>query len=214
MSHVTSLDGRTVHRLRDEEAYTAAGKAQILADWQRFINGGFARQCLTLELSRFLCRQCLLPGSDRETLWQTNFNGELYSLRLVLNQFAGNGQSVKFQTTAWLDGPAADLKRAMSHETGLFVEPLNQLLDDLERQHDELGRAWRAFARRSGLADPGYPPHYRISENSRRLLAYAAGIVRRRPQPPGLQLQIPPPLLAPPDNLQAPLWLNEQSVDQ
>jgi hypothetical protein len=57
-----------------------------------------------------------------------------------------------------------------------------QVLEDLEQKHAELGRAWQAFAITNGVPDPGFPPYYLISENTRNLLAYAARIALDQPQ--------------------------------
>ena len=69
------------------------------------------------------------------------------------------------------------IKQALCPETARLYAPLLQVLEDLEQKHAELGRAWQAFALANGVPDPGFPPYYMISENTRNLLAYAARIV-------------------------------------
>jgi hypothetical protein len=167
----------------DEAHLDAADKQQILQDWQRFMTGGFRQCCFTQRLYDFLGHSCaFIARRNRLTFWATYFNAETICLQLFLNQFGGNGRSVDYNTHTWLDGPAADLKQAMCRETARLYAPLLQVLEDLEQQHAELGRAWQAFAITSGVPDPGFPPHYLISENARNLLAYAARIALDQPQ--------------------------------
>lgn len=202
----------------DEEYLSAAGKRQIRQDWQRFISGGFKKLFFTRDLYRFLQHQCgFTAHHNQDTFWAYYFNAEVIRLRLFLNQFGGNGRSVEFGAMAWLGGPATDLKQAMCHDMGQLYAPLLQVLEDLELKHAELGRVWRDFALRtsplresqdaalqqaqdaaqtSGIPDPGFPPHYLASENTRNLLAYAAQIVLDHPRPLlALQQQFPLPFL-------------------
>lgn len=201
----------------DEEYLSAAGKQQILADWQRFITSGFKKLFFSRDLYRFLHHTCdFIAHTNQETFWAYYFNSEVNRLRAFLNQFGGNGHSAEYGTRAWFNGPAADLKQAMCQEMVRLYPPLLQVLEDLELKHAELGRVWREFALRqaqdaalrhsqwsqdaalnSRVPDPGYPPHYLVSENARNLLAYAAYIALHRPQPlQGLQRQFP--LFSPP----------------
>ena len=185
--------GDNPYPFTEEEYLSAAGKQQILADWQRFIAGGFKKLFFTRELYRFLHHNCgFAAHSNPDTFWACYFNSEVIRLRAFLNQFGGNRRSIEFGTPAWLDGPAADLKLAMCQEMTRLVAPLLQVLEDLELKHVELGRVWREFALQSGITDPGFPPHYLASENTRNLLAYAAHIALHKPQPlRGLQRQFP-----------------------
>jgi len=181
----------------NETSLSAADKQQILADWQRFWAGGFKQQFFSNNLYGFLCRVCSFGRKqDRSTFYRAHFGAESLRLKLFLNQFGGDKRSAEYGTTAWLDGPAADLKQAICREAERLYAPLSQVLDDLEFKHAELGRVWREFALSTGLPDPGYPPHYQISENARNLLAYAAHIALRRGQPlQGLQVRFPDPWL-------------------
>lgn len=161
----------------DEEHLDAADKQQILIDWRRFIAGGFRKSCFTERLYDFLCNSCaFIARRNRTTFWAAYFNGETIRLRLFLNQFGGNRNSVDYNTGAWLDGPASDLKQAMCREVARLYTPLLRVLEDLELKHADLGRAWQKFALTGEIPDPGYPPSYVIGENTRNLLAYAAQI--------------------------------------
>jgi hypothetical protein len=193
----------------DEEYLSAAGKQQILADWQRFITSGFKKLFFSRDLYRFLHHNCdFIAHTNQETFWAYYFNSEVNRLRAFLNQFGGNGHSAEYGTRAWFNSPAADLKQAMCQEMVRLYPPLLQVLEDLELKHAELGRVWREFALRhsqwsqdaalnSRVPDPGYPPHYLVSENARNLLAYAAYIALHKPQSlQGLQRQFP--LFSPP----------------
>jgi hypothetical protein len=183
--------------LTNDTALSAADKQQILADWQRFWAGGFRQLYFNRALYRFLVHACSYTvHQDQATFYRTFFGSESLRLRLFINQFAGDKRSAEYGTTAWLDGPAADLKQALCRTAEPLFAPLSQVLDDLEFKHAELGRVWREFALSTGLPDPGYPPHYQISENSRNLLTYAAAIALRRGRPlQGLQVRFPDPWL-------------------
>jgi hypothetical protein len=204
----------------DEASLPAAGKQQILADWQRFISGGFKKLLFSRDLYRFLHHNCdFIAHTNQEIFWAYYFNAEVNRLRLFLNQFGGSGQSAESGARTWLRGPAADLKGAMCQAMVRLYLPLLQLLEALELKHAELGRVWREFTLRqtpppgppstgllrqaqdvaqdaalhSRVPEPGYPPHYRVGENARNLLAYAAATTLHQPQPlQGLQRQFPP----------------------
>ena len=179
------------------ERLSTAYKWQVLSDWQRFIYNGFKKLFFTGDLYRFLTAECgFIARYNLEYFWVYYFNSEVIHLRAFLNQFGGTRVSVDFNTPAWSGGPATDLKQAMCQETVTLYTPLTQVLDDLEFKHAEIGRVWREFALASGIPDPGFPPHYRISENSRNLLAYAASIAISQARPlQALQFRFPTPLL-------------------
>lgn len=183
----------------ESDRLTAAYKQSILEDWRRFLFSGFKKVTFTTDLYRFLTIECsFIARYNQEYFWSFHFSAASERLKFLLNQFGGNGRSVDFGTLAWLGGPASDLKHAMCHEAGRLYAPLTQVLNDLEHKHAELGQAWRNFALASGLPDPGFPQHYLVSENTRNLLAYAAGIVaaeQSRPPLQGLQLDFSVPLM-------------------
>jgi hypothetical protein len=191
-----------------EASLSAADKGYILGDWQRFISSGFKRLGFSRELYRFLHTHCaFVAHQNLDTFWAYYFDAaETIRLRLFLNQFGGDGRSAELGTTAWLGGPAFDLKQAMCQEMAYFYPPLLQVLADLEFKHAELSRAWREFALAAGLPDPGFPTHYLVSENTRNLLAYAAQIalaLRQAPPPlQALQLRLPMPPTAQPAAVQ------------
>jgi hypothetical protein len=174
---------------------SAAEKEQLLADWQRFWANGFKRPYFTDRLYRFLVSRCsFIARHNRDTFWRFYYDADLVRLRLLMNQFAGDRRSAEYGTTAWLGGPADDLKQAMCAEAARLYEPLSQVLEDLEYKHAELGQAWRQFALQAGLPDPGFPDGYHVGENTRNLLAYAAQIALRSVKPlSGLQYHFPAP---------------------
>ena len=195
LPNILSLD--STYAFTDERYFSAADKHRVLADWQRFLAGGFKQSDFTPALYHTLHQHCaFLAHTHRERFWQHYFANEVPYLRACLAQFGGHHRSVQFGTTAWLDGPAADLKAALCQEVSLIYEPLSQVLDDLERQHAELIRVWHDFAQAAGLAPLDLPTGYVISDNSRTLLAFAGQIARqRRPALVGLQQYFPPPWL-------------------
>ncbi len=188
----------TEYVFSDEKELPAATKRQLLSDWQRFIHSGFKFHCFSGELYRWLGRFTgFIAHTNQATFWGYYFDGPLVRLRLFLNQFGGNFQSAEYGTDAWLDGPAADLKAAMCREMSLVYGAMSQVLQDLEYKHEELGRVWFEFALAAGLQPAAWPNQYLVSENTRNLLAYAAGIAHQQQRRPlyGLQTQFLTPLL-------------------
>lgn len=186
--------------LSNEAYLPAAGKRQLRQAWQHFIAGGFKKLFFTRELYRFLHGQCgFMAHTNQDTFWAYYFNSDVARLRAFLNQFGGSGHAAESGAHTWLEGPAADLKGTMVQDMARLYAPLLQVLEDLEIKHAELGRAWRDFALAGGVPDPGYPPHYTVSENTRNLLAYAAYIALHKPPLRALQQQFPLP--APPEAL-------------
>jgi hypothetical protein len=179
----------------DETDLAAAEKEQLLADWQRLWANGFKRPYFTNRLYRSLISQCSFTARrDQDSFWRFYCHTDLVRLRLLMNQFGGDRRSAEYGTTAWLDGPAADLKQAMCAEAARLYEPLSQVLEDLEYKHAELGQAWRQFALQAGRPDPGFPAPYQVGQNTRNLLAYAAHIALRNVKPlSGLQYRFPTP---------------------
>lgn len=168
--------------LADEPGLPAVGKAQILAEWQRFIHSGFKQLFFSRNLYRFLQRYGGFAAHfNQATCWACYFNADIGRLAAFLDQFGGSRCSAEQGTTAWLDGPAADLKEAMCQEMTLASSVARQLLADLEQQHLALAQTWQAFALEADLAPGQLPAAYRVTENTRTLLAYAIGIALRRP---------------------------------
>ncbi|MCB0156039.1 MAG: hypothetical protein KDF65_14690, partial [Anaerolineae bacterium] len=159
--------------------------------------GGFQSSDFTPALYHTLHQYCaFIAHTNRERFWQHYFAHEVAYLRAFLAQFGGHHRSVEFGTTAWLDGPAADLKAALCAEMRLLYDPLGQVVDDLEQQHAALVRVWHDFAQAAELAPLDLPSGYVISANSRSLLAFAGQIARQsRPPLAGLQQYFPPPWL-------------------
>lgn len=189
----------------DEDYLSGAGKRQLRQDWQCFIASGFKKLFFSRELYRFLHGQCSFTAhTNQDAFWAYYFNSEVDRLRAFLNQFGGSGHSAESGAHAWLAGPAADLKQAMIQDMARLYAPLLQVLEDLEIKHAELGRAWREFALASGVPDPGYPPQYLVSENTRNLLAYAVYVALHKPPLRALQQQFPLPLSAPLEELYLP----------
>jgi hypothetical protein len=179
----------------DEPELSAIEKEQLLADWQRFWANGFKQSYFTERLYRSLISLCSFTAHrDRDTFWRFYCDADLLRLKLLMAQFAADRRSAEYGTTAWLDGPAADLKQAMCAQAARLYEPLSQVLEDLAFKHAELGQAWRQFALQAGLPDPGFPAAYQVGENTRNLLAYAAHIALHNVKPlSGLQYRFPAP---------------------
>lgn len=173
--------------LLDEEKLTAAMKARLLEDWQRFVFGGFKQLFFTSGLHRFLIHQCGFSGHfNQEAFWGVHFNSKIERLLAFLNQFGGDHTSAEYRDFTWLaeGGAALDLKAAMCLEMGRVYTPFYQVLQDLECKHLEIIQIWEEFA---GLARieslPAPPTGYHISENVRNLLRFAAEIALKKEQP-------------------------------
>jgi len=188
------------YALRGDRQYTAAEKAQILADWQRFCHSGFRQLFFSRSLYQFLHLYCDFTAHfNQANFWAVYFNGEMAALQALLNQFGGDRRAAESGTTAWLNEPAADLKQALCRETTTIIDPVRQVLLELEERHADMARRWQEFARQAGLA-AGFPATYQISRNIRHLLAYALAIARQQQTPlQSLQVHFPPAWLpAPP----------------
>jgi hypothetical protein len=198
-NHITGPEQANNYTFTGEEYFSATDKRQVLYEWQRFIRSGFREIFFTGRLYRFLASHAgFIAHKDRRTFWHYFFNSDIFRLRIFINQFSGSLVSAETQTTAWLDGPAADLKRALCAEMGCISGPVIQILDDLEYKHQEMVRVWEEFAlANSGLANLTLPPGYQIGENTRNLLAFAIQIALNHPPLRALQLQFPQPLLQP-----------------
>ena len=183
----------------DEPYFSAVEKWQVLRDWQRFIRSGFKKLFFTEALYQHLQRNCaFMAHHSRERFWTYYFAAEVAHLRAFVNQFGGHQASAEHGPETWLDGPAVDLKSAMCQEMTLIYEPVLQVLDDLERQYNDLIQAWHEFALAADLGDVTLPLPYTLSRNSRSLLAFVIQVALEMKQPlTGLQLHIPMPLLYP-----------------
>lgn len=183
----------TEYTFTDEEFITAAEKWQILHDWQRFLGSGFKKLFFSRALYHFLTQLCGLSShTNPDRFWHFFCNAEPHNLAALLNQFGGDQRHAELGNRVWLATPAADLKAAMCREAERLYVPLNQVLQDLAYKHEELVAAWHHFAQAAQLQEVPLPPHYRVSENTRNLLAYAAQIALTQPRPlAGLQLRFP-----------------------
>ncbi len=188
----------TPYPLSGDRYYTAAEKEQILADWQRFCHRGFEQLFFSRPLYRFLHLYCDFTAHfNQANFWAVYFNGEMAALQALLNQFGGDRRAAESGTTAWFNEPAADLKQALCRETAAIIEPVRQVLLELEERHADMARRWQEFARQAGLA-AGFPATYQISRNTRHLLAYALALARQQEAPlQSLQIHFPPAWLEP-----------------
>jgi len=195
--HVQTIEEK--YRFIAEPQFPVDRKQDILYEWQRFIRSGFRDIFFSDRLYRFLSSHAgFIAPNNRKTFWNYTFNSDIFRLRVFVNQFGGNLVAAETQTIAWLDGPAADLKRAMCAEMQSISGPVIQVLDDLEYKHQEMVRVWGEFAAANvGPVNLALPPAYQIGENTRNLLAFAIQIALNHPPLRALQLQFPQPLLQP-----------------
>ncbi len=178
------LRGAPTWPLADEpdDGLTAAFKLQILQAWQQFILSGFEEAWLTTPLFDFLFQSCgLTMHLSRQGFWEHYANSEINHLKRLINQFGGDRKHALNDNHDWLSGTStADLKAALCDEMTPLASPLLQVLTDLEQQHDEVVQVWQDFAA-PALPTLPLPPKYQVSANTRRLLAYAAAVARKRP---------------------------------
>ncbi len=172
------------YSLTDEpdDGLTAAAKLQILQAWQQFILSGFEQAWLTTPLFDYLFQSCgLTMHLSRQGFWDYYANSEINHLKRLINQFGGDRKHALDDSHDWLSGTiTADLKAALCDEMTPLAPPLLQVLADLEQQHDKVVQVWQDFAA-PALTPLPLPPKYQVSANTRRLLAYAAAVARKRP---------------------------------
>jgi hypothetical protein len=195
--------------LADEPPYlTSMEKWRIFSAWNGFISSGFEFKEFSVELYQFLVQHCgFVKGYQNQALfWTHYFDGDIDALRLFLHQF-GTGVSAETGTTTWLGPPNQDLKELMRQRSGLVYTALLQMLDDVEYRHQEMVQAWASFASQNGLALTNITaPRYRVSANTRDLLAFTGRIAllysQRQPEPqpdpfPVYHQQLVSPLIQP-----------------
>ena len=199
MNSSQALTTQEKYRFTNEPQLAVERKQEILCEWQRFSRSGFREIFFTDRLYWFLSHHAgFTAHNNRKTFWNYYFNSDIFRLRALINQFSGSLAGAETQTTAWLEGPAVDLKQALCAEMQPICAPVTQVLDDLEYKHQQMVRVWGEFAAANvGPINLAPPPAYQIGENTRNLLAFAIQIALNHPPLRALQLQFPPPLLQP-----------------
>lgn len=181
----------------DEEALHGSQKAQIYLDWGYFIQSGFEYHAFTMGLYQFLVSHCkFIAHSNHQFFWQTYFDYGLQACRAFLRQFGGDRCSAEFPSDDWLQAPYRDLKLAMCQRMAQVYEPITTVLDDLERNHQNMVVMWFEFAQRNNIQS--LPAEdYRITANTRSLLRYCLAIALERQLPEPSFQQIMPFIVLP-----------------
>jgi hypothetical protein len=171
-----SLKRAAPSQFEDEQFLSAGEKGRVLRAWQRFIRSGFEFRAFSQALYRHLIQHCaFIAHYDRLHFWQFYFDGASAELKCLLNQFGGNRRSCEYGWKLWLDGPAADLKRAMCAEMAVAYPAFIAILAGLDREFGQ--RQARAEAVDLGGWLPG---DYRLNGPIRQILARAAQEAYRR----------------------------------
>lgn len=177
--------------LTDEPSMTSMEKWRLLADWDTFVSSGFEYKQFTSILYQFLVRHCgfIKLHQNQAAFWEYYFQGDVDCLRLFLQQF-GAGVGAETGSPVWLTtAPAQDLKEMFRQRLGLVYEAMLQGLADLEHRHGEVIQAWGGFALQNSLLVNVAPPRYRVSANTRQLLAYIGQIALQYQQRIGQEAQ-------------------------
>lgn len=205
-----SLKRTSRYEFEDEPFMSARQKGQVLRAWRRFIRSGFEFGAFSQALYQHLIQHCaFIAHYDRLHFWQLYFDGAGKDLKCLLNQFGGDRRSCEYGWKLWLDGPAADLNRAMCAEMAVVYPEFIAILAGLDR-------AFGQMQARAEAVDLGgwLPGDYRLNGPIRQILAGAAqeadGKQKRKPaeevrrasgrgQRPAARsgVQLPLPLLGP-----------------
>jgi hypothetical protein len=124
----------------DEQYMPAWKKERVLADWQRFIRGGFRYHHFSPDLYQQLSLHCsFIAHTDRRRFWEHYFNSAAAALAVFMNQFGGTKVAAETRWVDWRSGTAADLKEAMCNQAEAIFPTFERLLTTyaLERYEAE-----------------------------------------------------------------------------
>ncbi len=174
--------------LTTDNLYKAAQKEQILADWRHFVTHGFQQQDFSYRLYQFLHRYCDLPDDgDLERFWHDFFNKDADTLVRFIRQFSGTGLNAVYSNHGWLYTEPRDLKLEMCATLSPLAPVLIQLLDGLSTQYQVMIEQWQTLTQVAKLPHQSPASSYRISHNTRQLLAFAAQSISAHRSLNGLQ---------------------------
>ncbi len=174
--------------LMTDNLYKAAQKEQILADWRHFVTHGFQEQHFNFRLYQFLHRHCNLPDNgDRERFWHDFFNKDVDTLVRFIKQFSGTGLNAVYNNHDWLYAEPRDLKLELCAALSPLAPVLLQLLEGLATQYQVMVEQWQTLAQAADLPHQTPVSSYRISHNTRQLLAFAAQSIPAHRSLNGLQ---------------------------
>jgi hypothetical protein len=100
---------------KDSEFMTAKEKELVVAQWKRFVEGGFKEPQFTYRVYRHLSLHCeFIAHFSREGFYQTYFEDHEATIRF-LHQFDGDYGflSVEYGSDRWIRGDYSDINRAM-----------------------------------------------------------------------------------------------------
>jgi hypothetical protein len=169
--------------LTDDILYTAAQKERILNEWRHFVSHGFRQQDFTADLYKLLHLHCDLPDcGDRSNFWQDFFNSETETLLSFIKQFSVSGKNALYNNHDWLYTAPKDLKLEMCAAMTPLSLALTPLLTGLAAQHEATLQHWQDLAEHANLPlQATTADGYRLSDNTRQLLALAAQSTPNRP---------------------------------
>ena len=118
---------------------TAAEKALVLKEWERFLKGGLARKDFTKRLYEHLLLHCsFIAHYNIEGFYETYFGEDRQGTIRFLKMFdpKGDGRSAEIGMDYWLHGDYGDLNEAMLEVMGKYIRDLLRATETSERETD------------------------------------------------------------------------------
>lgn len=125
---------------RDAEFMTAREKAQVLTDWDRFIESSFERRYFTDRLYKHLTLHCSFIAHYNIAGFYDVYFGEKRSTGRFIDQFT-NGISSEYGMDYWLRGSYKDINNAMCEVMRKYSPDLKKrLAKEIEKEDIALAR--------------------------------------------------------------------------
>jgi hypothetical protein len=113
---------------RDVRFMTAAEKAGVLDDWERFLEQGFEMQYFTKPLYDHLIQHCSFIAHYDRGGFHDHYFGEKRNTGSFISQFT-DGVSAEYGMTYWLRGDCADINEAMCDVMRKYAPDLKRKLE-------------------------------------------------------------------------------------
>lgn len=116
------------YALKDTTYMTAGQKAGVLKDWEKFLKNGCKLEDFSDRLYCHLHLNCeFIAHYNREAFYTVYFKRPEMTVKFV-DQFDpnGNGLSIEYKLTHWLNGDNADINEAMRKIMGKYAKHLRE----------------------------------------------------------------------------------------
>jgi hypothetical protein len=120
---------------RDTRFMTAAEKAAMLDDWERFLEQGFERAYFTKPLYDHLVQNCQFIAHYDRGGFHDHYFGEKKNTGSFIRQFT-EGVSAEYGWSNWLQGDYDDINQAMCELMRKYAPRLRHSLDTAIRAED------------------------------------------------------------------------------